>query len=108
MSVGFPTVGGSGAGRPLAAVPESHSGTESPFASHLDEAESGPPPEVQAEVRAAVRAADHLHELGRQLSFERDERTGALQIEVRDLNGNVLRRVPPAEVFDFASGKVVG
>jgi hypothetical protein len=26
-------------------------------------------------------------------------------VEVRDLDGNVLRRVPPGEVFDFATGK---
>jgi hypothetical protein len=109
MSVGFPTVDGAGgAARPLAAVPEPRDGADSPFAAHLDDAEAGPPAEVQAEVRAALRAADRLHEMGRRLSFGQDERTGALRIEVRDLDGNVLRRVPPAEVFDFASGKVVG
>jgi hypothetical protein len=109
MSVGFPTVGGAGrAERPLAAVPEPQSSADAPFAAHLDEAEAGPPPEVQAEVRAAARAADRLNEQGRRLSFERDEQTGALRIEVRDHHGNLLRRVPPAEVFDFATGKVVG
>ncbi len=110
MSFGFPTVGGAGgAKRPPAAVPGPQSSTEPSFAEHLGGAVgSGPPPEVQAEVRAAARAADRLHELGRRLSFEHDERTGRLRIEVRDLEGNVLRRVPPTEVFDFATGKVVG
>jgi hypothetical protein len=108
MSVGFPSVGGAGrAERPLAAVPEPQATTES-FAEHFDAAvEAGPPPEVRAEVQAALRSADRLQEQGRRLHFEHDSQTGDLRIELRDLEGNVLRRVPPAEVFDFATGKVV-
>lgn len=109
MSVGFPTVGGAGrAERPLAAVPEPQPSTESSFAERFDAAiEAGPPPEVRAEVQAAVRSADRLQEQGRRLHFEHDPQTGDLRIELRDLEGNVLRRVPPAEVFDFATGKAV-
>lgn len=110
MSVGFPTVGGAGRPeRPLSAVPAPRAIHETSFAEHFDgAAESGPPPEVQAEVKAAARCADRLQEQGRQLRFEHDSQTGELRIELRDLEGNTLRRVPPAEVFDFASGQAVG
>jgi len=52
-----------------------------------------------------ARAAARLHELGRELRFERDPE-GALRVELRDVNGAVLRTVAPAEVFDFASGRL--
>ncbi len=109
MSAGIPIVGGAPrAERPLA-PPEPQAPRPTSFADQLDPAveASGPPPEVSAEVQAAARAADRLHQLGRQLRFERDTDSGRIVIEVRDLDGNVLRRVPPTEVFDFASGKAV-
>lgn len=108
MSAGIPIVGGAGrTERPLAPLPNP-AASGGAFAAQLEpQLESaGPPPEVQAEVQAAARAASRLHELGRQLRFERQE-GGRILIEVRDLDGNVLRRVPPSEVFDFASGRTV-
>ena len=66
---------------------------------------AAPTPEVSAEVRAAARAAAHLHELGRELRFEQGD-DGRLRVELRDHDGNVLRQVPTGEVFDFAAGKV--
>lgn len=110
MSAGIPIVGGAGrAERPLAAVPDPRVKTETSFAEHIELAggTSQAPPEVRAEMHAAARAADRLREMGRQLHFERDEESGRIRIEVRDLDGNVLRRVPPGEVFDFASGRTV-
>jgi hypothetical protein len=64
-----------------------------------------PPPEVSAEVQDAARAAARLHELGRELRFERGD-DGRLRVELQDQDGNVLRQVPTAEIFDFADGKV--
>ncbi|HVO54348.1 MAG TPA: flagellar protein FlaG [Solirubrobacterales bacterium] len=112
MSAGISIVGGTGGTqRPLAvlpSLPDSPAPDQGSFAERLGAAgEAGPPPEVQAEVKAAARAADRLHELGRELRFERDPESGDITIEVRDLDGNVLRRVPPSEVFDFASGRTV-
>lgn len=66
---------------------------------------AAPPPEVGDEVRAAARAAANLHDLGRELRFERGT-DGSLRVELRDLKGNVLRTVAPTEVLDFAAGKV--
>src|ERR1700753_183271 len=66
---------------------------------------ASPPPEVSAEVRDAARAAARLHELGRELRFDRAD-DGRIKVELRDTGGNVLRSVPTTEVFDFAEGKV--
>lgn len=109
MSGGIPIVGATNRPeRPLAPVPP-RPATQTSFADQLGPAAeaAGPPPEVSAEVQAAARAADRLHQLGRELRFERDERSGRIEIEVRDLDGNVLRRVPPSEVFEFAAGRTV-
>jgi len=110
MSSGIPTVGGAGrAERPLLPMPEPKAAAETAFDDHIDPAAAAgqPPPEVRAEVQAAARCADRLHELGRQLHFDVDHESGGIRIEVRDLDGNVLRRVPPNEVFDFADGRRV-
>ncbi len=108
MSVGFPPVGGaSQAGN----VPEPD--RELPtkggdFAANLERASAAePPPEVQAEVRAAARCANHLYEMGRRLSFELDSDSGRIRVEVRDLDGNVLRRIPLTEALEIAAGAPV-
>jgi hypothetical protein len=78
------------------------------FASSLTSASatiSSPPPEVSAEVRAAAAAAANLVEEGRELHFDHDE-DGRLRVTLKDTQGNALRTVPTAEVFDFAAGKV--
>jgi flagellar protein FlaG len=45
---------------------------------------------------AAGRVAADLHEHGRELRFGADPSTGRIVVEVRDLDGNVLRTIPPA------------
>lgn len=106
------TVDGIGPLRPVPDPPgprrRAANGTGGPaFAQELAGAKvaSGPPPEVGDEVRAAARAAANLHDLGRELRFERGA-DGSLRVELRDLQGNVLRTVAPTEVLDFAAGKV--
>src|ERR1700743_538954 len=66
---------------------------------------ASPPPEVSAEVRDAARAAARLHDLGRELRSDPGD-AGRLTVELRDTDGNPLRSVPTAEIFDFAEGKV--
>jgi hypothetical protein len=108
---GIPIVGGTGgAQRPQPAAPEPRTTTKTTFSSHLEpavaEAEQ-PPPEVQAEVQAALRAADRLRDLGRQLRFTPADVSGRIGVEIRDLDGNLLREVPIGEVFEFAAGNRV-
>ena len=111
MSVNFNKIDGPW---PVQPVPEPHrngNGSRGPkgadFARDLSVASAlpSPPPEVGAEVQDAARAAARLHELGRELRFEQGD-DGRLRVELRDHDGNVLRQVPTAEVFDFAEGKV--
>ena len=113
MSVNFDKIDGPWPVRPM---PEPHrkcngNGTNgakgADFARDLSVASAlpSPPPEVSAEVQGAARAAAHLHELGRELRFDQGA-DGRLRVELRDHDGNVLRQVPTAEIFDFAEGKV--
>jgi hypothetical protein len=77
------------------------------FASSLSSATaaSSPPPEVSAEVQEAAAAAANLLAEGRELRFDHDQ-DGRLRVQLQDTQGNALRSVPTAEIFDFAEGKV--
>src|ERR1700743_572477 len=66
---------------------------------------ASPPPEVSAEVRDAARAATRLHELGRELRFDHGD-DGRIQVDLRATDGNTLPSVPPAEIFEFAEGRL--
>jgi hypothetical protein len=111
MSVSFDKIDGPLPVRPVPEPPRdgngAHGATGADFARDLRVASAlpSPPPEVSAEVQGAARAAARLHELGRELRFEQGD-DGRLRVELRDHDGNVLRQVPTAEIFDFAAGKV--
>ncbi|HWK26605.1 MAG TPA: flagellar protein FlaG [Solirubrobacter sp.] len=66
------------------------------------------PPAPTEEARALVdRAADRvdeLHRANRELHFKQDETTNRIVIEVRDLDGNVLKTIPPAKALEIMSG----
>jgi hypothetical protein len=66
---------------------------------------SSPPPEVREEVLAAQRVVHDLYKRGRELHFELTD--GRLRIELRDLDGNVLRTIPPFQALEIAGGKAV-
>jgi hypothetical protein len=70
----------------------------------VDVIPASPPPEVLAEVDAAWERAGELAAANRELHFRRDERTGRTIIEVRTLDGEVLRTIPPSRVFDVMGG----
>ena len=67
---------------------------------------SSPPRRGAGRVDAAARAVRELHAQGRELHFvpasESDD--GHMRVEVRDLDGNVLRTIPPSEALDVATG----
>jgi uncharacterized FlaG/YvyC family protein len=66
------------------------------------------PPAPTAEARQMVdKAAERVQELvkqNRELHFSRDEHSNRVVIEVRDLQGNVLKTIPPAKALDIMSG----
>jgi FlaG protein len=70
----------------------------------VDVIAASPPPEVLDEVEAAWERAAELAAADRELHFRRDEQTGRTIIEVRTLDGEVLRTIPPSRLFDVIAG----
>lgn len=70
----------------------------------LSQAVNGPPPELAAEVETAGRRWDELQAMGRELRFEQDPETGRVVVEVRDLEGRLIRTVPPSAALEIAAG----
>jgi len=66
---------------------------------------ASPPPEVLEAMSTAGRVAHELHEQGRELRFTpSSDGNERVRVEVRDLDGNVLREIPPSELLDVAGG----
>lgn len=63
-----------------------------------------PPREVLDAIDAASRAYQKLRAQGRELHFAQDADSGRLTIEVRDLDGRLLRTIPPSRLLDVATG----
>lgn len=62
------------------------------------------PAELVAEVATAARRAEELRAEGRELRFELDPETRQVRVEVRALDGTVLRRIPLREALEVAGG----
>jgi uncharacterized FlaG/YvyC family protein len=65
---------------------------------------SSPPPDARAQVDLAAQIADEMAANNRELHFSKDEDTGRLIIQVRDLTGKVIRTIPPSHALDIMSG----
>jgi flagellar protein FlaG len=63
-----------------------------------------PPPHVLDEVAAARDRAAELAADNRELHFSTDQETGRVVVEVRDLEGNVIRTIPPSHAIAVMSG----
>jgi flagellar protein FlaG len=65
-----------------------------------------PTPEARELVAKAAEVVQHMHDNNRELHFSTDESTNRVVIEVRDLDGNVLKTIPPKKALDILSGDV--
>jgi hypothetical protein len=65
---------------------------------------ASPPAEVLDAIGAAADRAAELRAANRELHFHKDEASGRVIVEVRDLDGNVIRTIPPSEALDVMSG----
>ncbi len=65
---------------------------------------ASPPPEVQAQVSEALQRAHDLFSENRELHFAKDPETDRIVVQVRDLEGNVVRTVPPSEALEVMTG----
>jgi flagellar protein FlaG len=63
-----------------------------------------PTEEARELVDRAAERVDELHASNRELHFSRDQESGRVIIEVRDLEGNVLKTIPPSKAMDILSG----
>jgi hypothetical protein len=63
-----------------------------------------PPVDVLAEIDRASARAEELARANRELHFEKDPNSGRIVVQVRDLEGNVLRTIPPSAALDMMSG----
>jgi FlaG protein len=65
---------------------------------------STPPADVSDQVAFAAQRALDLFADNRELHFSKDEQSGRIIVQVRDLDGNVLRTIPPSKALQVASG----
>ena len=92
-----------------AAQAQRHQGVKAPasvdpaVAVTVDTLPASPPDSVLEEMFAASRVADTLHEQGRELHFE-PTGNGRVVVEVRDIDGNVIRTIPAGKALDVAAG----
>jgi flagellar protein FlaG len=69
----------------------------------VDTLPASPPDGVLEEMFAASQVADQLHAQARELHFE-TVGNGRVVVQVRDLDGNVVRTIPPAKALEVAGG----
>jgi flagellar protein FlaG len=65
---------------------------------------ASPPAEVLDAVGAAAARAAELRAANRELHFHKDEQSGRVIVEVRDLEGHVIRTIPPSHALDVMAG----
>ena len=69
----------------------------------VDTLPASPPEHLLAEMYDASKVADTLRAQHRELHFE-PTGSGRVLVEVRDLDGNVIRTIPPAKALEVAAG----
>ena len=69
---------------------------------------AAPPVDALREVDRAAARADELWHDKRELHFEMDDKSGRVIVQVRDLDGRVIRTIPPSEALDILSGGAGG
>ncbi|MEA2466819.1 MAG: hypothetical protein QOJ57_945 [Thermoleophilaceae bacterium] len=91
-------------------APRSKPAPQVDFGAQLDAAvnvstlPASPPPAVLEDVHVAARVAEELRAQKRELHFEVTD-GGRVAVQVRDLDGNVIRTIPAAKALAVASGE---
>jgi len=65
---------------------------------------AAPPVELQKEVQFAAQRAAQMAADDRELHFTLDEETGRVVVQVRDLDGSVIRTIPGSSALDVMAG----
>jgi flagellar protein FlaG len=107
MDFNIPPVGG-GAER-TGPVPRNQAAPAADFSASLDAAvnvstlPAAPPPSVLEDMHAAAQVAAELRAQQRELHFEATG-NGRVVVQVRDLDGHVIRTIPAARALEVAAG----
>lgn len=62
-----------------------------------------PPPEVHREIAAASAACDELDATGHRVHFDLARNSQKVSVELRDLRGNQLSALSPADALQLAA-----
>ena len=90
-------------------TPRSEPVQQAGFSTQLDAAvnvstlPASPPPSALADMQKAAKVWEELRAQKRELHFEPTS-DGRVIVQVRDLDGNVIRTIPPANALEVASG----
>jgi uncharacterized FlaG/YvyC family protein len=63
-----------------------------------------PTPEARELVAKAAEVVEQMRKNNRELHFTHDEDTNRVVIQVRDLDGKVLKTIPPSEAMNIMAG----
>ena len=63
-----------------------------------------PTPEARELVAKAAEVVEQMRKNNRELHFSHDEDSNRVVIEVRDLDGKVLKTIPPSEALNVMAG----
>lgn len=86
-----------------APAPQADFGASLDAAVNVSTLPASPPPAVLEDVHAAARVYQELRANQRELHFEVTD-GGRVAVQVRDLDGNVIRTIPAAHALEVASG----
>jgi flagellar protein FlaG len=106
MDFNIPPIGGVERREP---APRSAPAPQAGFDATLDAAvnvstlPASPPPAVLEDMHVAGRVWAELRAQKRELHFE-PTGNGRVVVQVRDLDGNVIRTIPPAKALEVAAG----
>ena len=89
--------------QPLNAAPKELAGAEEE-GTIVGTVPPAPTDEAREMVDKAAERVEQLRADNRELHFTRDETSNRVVIEVRDLEGNVIKTIPPAKALEIMSG----
>jgi hypothetical protein len=110
MDINIPPVGGvDRSGHSPRSAPAGKAGFDASLktAVNVSALPASPPASVLEEMHVAGRVAAELRAQARELHFE-PTASGRVVVEVRDLDGNVIRTIPPATALEIAAGAPLG
>jgi FlaG protein len=92
--------------RPVAVATPAAAAQAHNFDTIVGDVPPAPTEEVRTHVERAAQIAQDMADRNRELHFTQDAETGRVIIQVRDLQGTVIRTIPPSHALDMMSGAV--